>query len=130
MLASLLLAFSLVALAQFVVYYWRAVMVGVAAHQLSGQVQRAARISMSSLDPADFETLLNLHDMTPGLKGDPGQLLTVRLYYRAAKAVGRLVPQLSGWTQREMSTCARYVAVLVDQRLQRNLNCAAEICSC
>ena len=130
MIAILLLAFSLVALAQFAVYYWRAVMLGVAAQPVSGQVQRAARISMSSLGPADFEALLNLHDVTPGLKGDPGQLLAVRMYYRAAKALGRLVPQLSGWTHREMSACAGYVAVLVDQRLQRNLACAAEICSC
>jgi len=130
MIAALLLILSVAATAQFAIYYWRAMVVGVAAQPLSEQIQKAARITTTAVGTADFEALLNLNEVTPGLKGGQGELLAVRLYYRATKALGRVVPQLSAWTQAEMGTCARYVAVLLDQRLQHNLACAAEIRSC
>jgi hypothetical protein len=130
MIAAVLLVFSVVALVQFALHYWRAMLAGVAAQPLSEQLQLAAQIDKSSLGSADFESLVSLHGLTPGLKGDSSQLLAVRLYYSSTKALGRLVPQLADWTQREMSTCAQYVAVVMDQRLQRNLACAAEMRSC
>jgi hypothetical protein len=130
MIAAMLLIFSMVALGQFAVYYWRAMLAGMAAQPLSDQVQRAVGIDKSSLGFNDFEALVNLHELTPGLKGGHANLLAVRLYYRATKALGGLMPQLADWTQREMSTCTQYVAVVIDQRLQRNLSCAAEIRSC
>ena len=130
MIAVLLFILSVAATVQFAVYYWRAMVAGVAAQPLSEQVQKAARITTTTVGAADFEALLNLNAVTPGLKGSHGELLAVRLYYRATKALGRLVPQLSAWTQTEMGTCARYVAVQVDQRLQHNLACAAEIRAC
>ena len=41
MLSVMILAISIVALAQFALYYWRAVVTGVAAQPVSGQVLAA-----------------------------------------------------------------------------------------
>lgn len=134
MLAALFLIISVVAFGQFAVYYWRAVMAGVAAEPLSDRVRVAARLAGSSVAPSDFTTLLNLNELTPGLREESGRLLAVRAYYWVAAVLGRLfgprLPSLTAWSVREMTTCTRYVAVLVDQRLEHNLVCAAEIRSC
>ncbi len=134
MLAALLFVISVAALGQFALYYWRAVLAGVAAEPLSEHVCDAARLSGTSVTPADFVNLLNIHHLTPGLYKKSGELLAVRAYYRVVASLGRLagstLPWLAAWSERELATCSRYVAVLLDQRLQRNLACAAEIRSC
>jgi hypothetical protein len=130
-IAAILFAISVVGLGQFTLYYWRAILAGVAAQPLSGQM---AGLAGGSLGPADFNALLNLHEVTPGLKGDNGGLRVVRAYYRVVETFGRLaglgLPLVAAWSEREMTTCTRYVAVRVSQRLERNLVCAAEIRSC
>lgn len=130
MFAAMLLAVSMAALTQFTMYYWRAIVAGVAAQPLSNRVLTAAQLSEESVGSADFETILNLHELTPCLTNGHGKLRAVRAYYRVARALGRVLPQLAAWTEREMATCSRYVAVMVDQRLERNLACAAEIRTC
>ncbi len=126
MIAAILFAISVAALGQFALYYWRAVLAGVAAQPLSDRVRMAAGLASESVDAADFQTVVRLHELTPGLKDDNGGLGLVRVYYSAVKALGRL-PALAAWSQREMATCSRYVAVLVDQRLEHILACAAEV---
>ena len=130
MIAAVLFTVSLAALGQFALYYWRAVMAGVAARPLSDRLRAAAGLASESVGADDFRAVMSLHDMTPRLKDDNGGLWLVWAYYNAVEALGHLagksLPQLAAWTQREMTTCSRYVAVLVDQRLERNLACAAE----
>lgn len=130
MIAAILFAISVVGLGQFALYYWRAILAGVAAQPLSDQIRTAAGLA-GAVGPADFNALLNLHEVTPGLKGDNGGLWAVRAYYRVVETFGRLVglglPLVAVWSEREMTTCTRYVAVRVGQRLERNLVCAAEI---
>ncbi len=130
MFPAILLAVSVVALIQFTVYYWRAIVAGVAAKPLSNLILTAAGLTDESLGSADFEAILNVHELTPCLKTGQGRLQAVRAYYRVAQALGRVLPQLAAWTEREMATCSRYVAVLVDQRMERNLACAAEMRAC
>jgi ATP-dependent exoDNAse (exonuclease V) alpha subunit len=130
MFAAILFAVSMAALGQFGLYYWRAVVAGVAAQPLSDRVLKAAGLASESVGAADFRAVINVHDLTPALKDDNGGLRLVRAYYSVVEALGRVagmrLPALATWTQREMATCSRYVAVLVDQRLERNLACAAE----
>ncbi len=134
MVAAILLAISAAALGQFALYYWRSVVAGVAAQPLSERVRAAARLASPSVGAADFETVISLHDVTPGLQDASSALRVVRAYYNVVELIGRLAklgfPVLAAWSQREMTTCSRYVAVLVDRRLERNLACAAEIHSC
>ena len=130
MFPAILLAVSVVALIQFTVYYWRAIVAGVAAKPLSNLILTAAGLTDESVGSSDFEAILNVHELTPCLKTAQGRLQAVRAYYRVAQALGRVLPQLAAWTEREMATCSRYVAVLVDQRMERNLACAAEMRAC
>jgi hypothetical protein len=134
MVAAILLAISAAALGQFALYYWRSVVASVAAQPLSDRVRVAAHLAGPSVGAADFQAVLSLHDVTPGLKEDSHGLRVVRAYYDVVELIGRLAklgfPVLAAWSEREMTTCSRYVAVLVDRRLERNLACAAEIRSC
>ena len=130
MIAALLLTISVAAMGQFAWYYWRAIVADVAARPVSDRVRVAAGLSACSVGSADFQAVLNLHDLTPELKNSSVGLRVMRTYYRVVERVGRFVPRLAPWTEREMTLCTRYVAALVDQRLERNVVCATEIRSC
>jgi hypothetical protein len=134
MFATMLFAISIVALAQFGLYYWRAVLAGVAAQPVSDRVLTAARVENGRVAPEHFETLVGLHDLTPELFPNRGGLGLVRLYYRVIQrldaVVGTRIPSLAAWSLRERVICARYAAVQVDRRLQANLQLAASLRSC
>ncbi len=53
--------------------------------------------------------------------------MAIRTYYSVIKTLGRIVPAMSDWATAEMATCARYVAVLMDQHLERNMATAAQM---
>lgn len=129
MFAAMLFTISVVAMSQFALYYWRAVLAGVAAQPVSDRVLAAAHVEDGHLLPQHFETLAELHELTPDLKSNPSSLGLVRLYYRLVQGLG-LVPMLAAWSEHERLVCARYAAVQVDRRLQANLALAASLRSC
>jgi hypothetical protein len=134
MLAVMLFAISIVALSQFAVYYWRAVLTAVAGQPVSEQVLAAARVENGHVTGHDFGTLVGLHDLTPDLHPGRSGLGLVRLYYRLvdgiAAVAGRRMPAVAAWSERELAICARYAAVQIDRRLQANLQLAASLRSC
>lgn len=134
MFAAMLFTISMVALSQFALYYLRAVLTGVAALPVSDRVLAAAQIDDGRLLPQHFEALAGLHDLTPGLEPGRGGLGLVRIYYRLVQALGALLgkhlPVLAAWSERERAICARYAAVQVGRRLQANLELAASLRSC
>jgi hypothetical protein len=134
MFSAMLFTISAVALAQFGLYYWRAVLSGVAAQPVSARVLAAARVENGPVTSQHFGTLAGLHDLTPDLYPNRGGLGLVRLYYRIVESVealaGSRVPAIAAWSNRERSICARYAAVQVDRRLQANLELAASLRSC
>lgn len=134
MFAAMLFAISIVALSQFALYYWRAILAGVAAQPISDRVLEAASVDASQMTGRDFKRLAGLHELTPELRPTGGGLLLVRLYYQAVEALSRLsaqrLPGLAAWCERESVICARYAAVQVDRRLQANLALAAAVRSC
>jgi hypothetical protein len=134
MFAAMLFAISIVALAQFALYYWRAVLAGVAAQPVSDRVLAAARVENGRVTPQHFGTLAGLHDLTPDLFPNRGGLGFVRIYYRVVEALdalaGTRIPAVAAWSIRERVICARYAAVQVDRRLQANLELAASLRSC
>lgn len=134
MFSAMLFAISIVALSQFGVYYWRAVLAGVAAQPVSDRVLGAVKAEDGSLCGEHFRPLAKLHDLTPELSAAPGSLRMVRAYYGAINAIsfvaGRSLPAVAAWAQQEMTICARYVAVQIDRRLQSNLELAASLRSC
>ena len=134
MFSAMLLAISSVALAQFAVYYWRAVVGQVAAQSISADVLAAARLENTTLNGRDFRAIAKLHELTPNLERTASSLGLVRCYYQLINAVGLAasgrVTAVANWAERERMLCARYAAVLVDRRLQSNLALAAAIRSC
>lgn len=134
MFAAMLFTISIVALAQFALYYWRAVLSGVAAQPVSDRVLAAARVENGRVTPQHFGTLAGLHDLTPDLYPNRGGLGLVRIYYRVVEALdalaGTRIPAIAAWSIRERVICARYAAVQVDRRLHANLELAASLRSC
>jgi hypothetical protein len=130
----MLLAISIVALSQFALYYWQAVLAGVAAQPVSDRVLVAAQVENGRLLPQHFGTLAGLHDLTPDLYPNRGGLGLVRLYYGIIEGldalIGKRIATFAVWSERERVICARYAAVQVDRRLQANLDLAASLRSC
>jgi hypothetical protein len=134
MFAAMLFTISIAALSQFALYYWRALLTGVAALPVSDRVLAAAHIEGGRLLPQHFETLAGLHDLTPDLEPHRGGLRLVRIYYCVVEALGALlgkhIPVLAAWSERERAICARYAAVEVGRRLQASLEFAASLRGC
>ena len=127
MIAVVILIVSVVAFAQFWVYYWRATMSGVAAQAISDRIRVAAGIRHELIRAQDFRSLLILKDLSPTLSGPSGSLLAIRTYYKVIEKIGRMVPAMASWANTEMATCSRYLAVRMDQHLQRNILCADQV---
>jgi|SRR5580693_465825 hypothetical protein len=129
MFSIMLLAIAVVALGQFALYYWRAVLAGVAAQPVSSRVFEAAHVAESSLTGSDFHKLVSLHRLTPKLRTGDSGLGVVRAYYAVMSQMealfGKLSPALMNWSERERVLCTRYAAVQIDRRLQSNLAQAA-----
>lgn len=134
MFAAMLLTISIAALAQFGLFYWRAVMGGVAAQPISERVLAAARLDGQTLRAGDFSTFADLHEITPMLQARGSWFGAVSAYYHLMGVVGRLAgfldPAVAKWAESEQATCSRYAAVLVDRRMRNNLACSAALRSC
>jgi hypothetical protein len=127
----MLFAISLVALAQFALYYWRAVLTGVAAQAICRDVLEAAHVEESTLCGADFEKLASLLTLTPELQSGHGGLGLVPAYFKivgkVADLFGRVCPALLNWSEQERVLCARYAAVQIGRRLEANFAQAASM---
>jgi len=127
MIAGLILAFSVLALLQFAVSQWRLIWLTTANQPLSESLRATAGIDDTSIQSSDFGTLLDLCDeLSPRIRKSTPWLREVTWYYRLMgrlqEAVGAAVPSLDGWAAREMKTCARFVAVVLDQNLSLDLD--------
>jgi hypothetical protein len=134
MFPAMLFAIAIVALAQFALYYWRAVLSGVASQPLSSRVLEAAHVEESGLRGGDFGKLADLLDLTPELKSSHSGLGFVRSYYhivdKAGVFFGRISPGFNNWSEQERVLCTRFAAVQIERRLQATLAQAASIHSC
>lgn len=134
MFSAMLLTISVVALSQFGVFYWRAVVTGIAAQHVSEQVLAAANVEGDTIRGEDYRSFAKLHELTPDLSPRPSGLGFVPAYFQFIHAVGTLaagrVSALADWAESERILCARYVAVQIDLRLQSNMALAAAIRSC
>lgn len=134
MFSAMLFAISIVALGQFALYYWRAVLTGVASQPISRDILEAVQVQESDLSGADFEKLASLLTLTPELKRTRGGLGFVPAYFKIVGSIsdtfGKLFPALANWSEHERVLCARFAAVQVGRRLEANLVQAASIRSC
>jgi hypothetical protein len=133
MFAAILLSVSVVALTQFALYYWRAVLASVAGQPVSEGVLAAARVDNRLVTGEDFETFASLHELTPTLDPRAGGLGFVKTYFSIINKVATMasdrLPGLASWCDAERTVCAKYAAVQIDMRLQLNLEMAASYSS-
>ena len=127
MIAAIIFAVSMVAFAQFGLYYWRATISGIAAQAISDRIRVAAGITHDGIGAQDFRSIIILKDLSPDLRGPHGSFAAIRAYYSVVEKLGSIVPAMAGWANAEMATCSRYVAVLMDRHLERNMACAAQV---
>jgi hypothetical protein len=131
MFSAALLSIAVVAMAQFALYYWRAVFTGMASLPISSRVLEAAQVQEESICGSDFEKFASLLNLTPELKESKGGLSMVKAYYsvmhRAETALANFSPMLAGWAEKERVLCARIAAIHVDRRLEANLMQAVSI---
>lgn len=123
MVAALILVISGAMLTQFVVFFWRANMLAVAAQPLSESISSAQTTFSPALNLDDFDSVTAMSKLCPGVSTSPVKLRPVRAYYQAVRAVSWLsaaMPQANAWARREMDACTRYVAVSMDRCLQSN----------
>lgn len=129
MVAALILVFTLAALVNFAVAYIRAIMLTIASEPLSDRMSEALGKSSASL--GGFDTVLALNEICPELDRKGRSIGFVRTYFRVLAGLksllGRKLPTFSLWADHEMEACTRYVAVLVDRRLQANFASAAAV---
>jgi hypothetical protein len=127
MIGAILFVISVAAFVQFALYYWRAMIAGVAVLPISDRIRTAAGITTPQICARDFRSILSLHDLSPDLRGPNGSFRVVRAYYSGVEKLGRMAPAMASWADAEMTTLSRYVAVLVDQHLERNIASAAQV---
>ncbi|HEY2822471.1 MAG TPA: hypothetical protein VGJ06_15610 [Candidatus Acidoferrum sp.] len=134
MFAAILLSISVVALSQFALYYWRAVLAAVAGQAVSYGVLAAARVDNRMVTGEDFDTFATLHELTPTLDPRGSGLGFVKTYYsvvdKLSALVGDRMPAFASWCEQERATCARFAAVQIDLRLQMNMEAAEAYRSC
>ena len=130
MVAAIILAFAIVAVAQFWMIWWRATVGSLAASPLSDKMRTAARLDGDLVRGNDFQAILSLYETCPSLKKESNGLGPVRAYFGVVNRMSRMfsaIPAVAEWAQNEMATCARYAAVCVDQRMQRTRSMLAEM---
>ncbi|MGB0037215.1 MAG: hypothetical protein WBP79_17245 [Candidatus Acidiferrales bacterium] len=132
MTAALMLVFSAVALIQFAISQWRSIWITVASQPLSENIHAATGIYGDAISAGDFELLARTTEkLCPLPRGGNKWLREVRIYYRIVRALegisAKNVPALAGWAKNELVACSRYAAAILDQRLNANLEYAAEV---
>jgi hypothetical protein len=87
----------------------------------------AAGIRHPEIGAQDFRNIIILKELSPDLHGAKGNFTAIRVYYAAVEKVARILPGMADWATAEMATCSRYAAVLMEQHLERNMVCAAQV---
>lgn len=127
MIALIIFMVSVAAFAQFGLYYWRATISGIAAQAISDRIRAAAGITHAGIGAQDFRNIIILKDLSPDLRGASGGFAVIRTYYSVVEKIGSIIPATASWAETEMATCARYAAVVMDQHMERNMVCAAQV---
>jgi hypothetical protein len=127
MIATLLFCASIITLGQFGFYYWRTRMRSVSALPVSDRVRVPARITTSTVGSHDFQAILGVYDSVPHLGGCTDRFRAIRTYYAVVEKLGRRIPSMAEWSEVEMTSCSRYVAVLVDRHIQHNIASASQM---
>jgi hypothetical protein len=132
MISALILVISMLALIQFAVYSWRAAILTIAFRPISERTRATLGVVCNeNVESADFAGAAQWLALSPSLDGNDEGTRSVRAYAFAVRAAGAILsmmtPTGSEWAEREVANCTRYMAVLMDARIERNQACMAAI---
>jgi hypothetical protein len=133
MIAAFILVLSVVAVIEFAIAQWRSMWIAASSQPLSEGFQTATGIAPEAIRAEHFELLTHTSQRLPFASGQERNawLREVRLYYRMIQALDGLcaksLPAASNWAKGELVACARYAAAVLDQRLNANLEYAADV---
>jgi hypothetical protein len=132
MIAALILVFSVAALVQFATSQWRAMWITIAEQPLSELFTSTTGIARDKIRAEHFDFLTHTSkQLGASAKQSNLWLKEVQIYYRTIRAFDQIckkqVPTFSAWADRELATCSRFAAAILDQRLSSNLAFASEI---
>lgn len=131
MIAICILVLSVAALIEFAVSQWRSMWLTVASQPLSECLQAATGISADAITANDFDLLLRSNaELCPGVYQGNRWLKEVKIYYGIVRALDaaceKSVPGISSWAKNELVSCSKFVAAVLDQRLNDNLDLASQ----
>ena len=131
MTTAIVLVFSCIALLQFFVSFCRSIIAASTAYPLSDQVREVAGLAGRDIRGEEFIRLLQLANLCPASSGDHGTIAAVRAYFRMLSVVQvvvrRVIPGgISSWTESELSKCAHFAAVALDQRITNSRDLMAQ----
>jgi hypothetical protein len=120
MIATIILACSLVFLLQFFVSYCRSLIAASAKQILSAEVQDVTGISRTA-SGEDFARVVQLLHLCPDRPEDRTELRAVGAYYGLLSFVrttlARIAPSVRGWIEQERDQCTYFAAVVLDRRI-------------
>lgn len=130
MIAAFIFVMSLVALIHFAITQWRSMWIVLTEQPLSISFEAATGIAVNAITAEDFTPLLRtLEDFPAPSRGRNSWLKEVRIYYKTLQAVSKSceqrLPALADRTGKEAVLCAKYVAAILDQRLNTHMAYAA-----
>jgi hypothetical protein len=131
MIAICILVLSVAALIEFAVAQWRSMWLTVASQPLSECLQAATGLSPDAITANHFDFLLQSNaELLPPIQQGNRWLKEVKIYYRVIRvldaACEKHMPGLSNWAKNELVSCTKFVAAVLDQRLNDNLAYSTE----
>lgn len=103
----------------------------VAKQPISNYFESATGIAVDSITAEDFNLLIRAWEQLPPTPRERNLWLKeVQIYYRALRAISRsceqVFPALAQRVKKETAICAKYVAAILDERLNAHLAYAAQ----
>lgn len=131
MIAGFILLLSMAVLVEFAIAQWRSMWMAVAAQPLSQSLEAATGIANDAISADDFDRLVSTSlQLCPTAREGGVWMKEVRIYYRVIRALDAFsaekFPALSAWTKRELVSCSKYAAAVLDQRINANLAFASD----
>jgi hypothetical protein len=132
MIAAFIVAISFGMLIQFAITSWRSVWLSLAQQRPSNYMEIATGISRETIGAAHFDVLARTaENICPTTGEADSRLGQVRTYYRVIRGIETIcaknAPSISEWAKKELVTCSRYAAAVLDQRLNANLKYVSEL---
>jgi len=119
LMAALIFVMSMAVVLQFSVFSWRAALVRTATECLGREWESAASTALTPLISKGFAGITAYGNLCPDFTdGSYLKMRSVRLYYSALQFLKNLGEP--AWAAEEMGLCARYAAVMLSHRLERN----------